>query len=139
MPKPDFVPKFKEGIEHFNQLEFWDAHESWEELWLVAESDLHQFLQGLIQIAAAYHHMKRGTFRGGVRLFESGLAKLAAFPVRYCGVDRENVERAAAEHRAWAADLLARGADERLAERQYPKLVFVKSIDEAPMPPASPW
>jgi predicted metal-dependent hydrolase len=137
--KPDFVPSFTRGVEHFNALEFWEAHESWEDLWLVAESDVHQFLQGLIQIAAAYHHVKRGTFRGAVRLFEAGLKKLAAFPTRYCGIDRTDVERASAEHRVWAADLVARSVDERLTDRQYPKLSFVKPLDEAPMPPSSSW
>jgi uncharacterized protein len=139
MSKPEFAPAFTRGVEHFNSLEFWEAHESWEELWLVAESDLHQFLQGLIQIAAAYHHVKRGTFRGAVRLFDAGLQKLRAFPTLYCGIDREAVERASAEHRAWAADLVARGADQRLTEPQYPKLEFVKSIDQAPMPPTPSW
>ena len=137
--KPEFIPRFREGVEHFNALRFWDAHESWEELWLVAESDLHLFLQGLIQIAAAYHHVKRGTFRGAVRLFDAGLAKLSAFPTRYCGIDRASVESAAPEHRKWTADLVARGVDERLHERQYPKLSFVKTIDEAPMPPTNAW
>lgn len=138
MSKPDFAPGFLRGVEHFNALEFWDAHESWEELWLVAESDLVLFLQGLIQVAAAYHHMKRGTFRGGVRLFDAGLEKLSAFPLRFCGIDRQAVERAAREHRLWAADLIARGVDERLAGNQYPKLEIVKS-SEVPMPPSSAW
>jgi hypothetical protein len=48
------------------------------------------------------------------------------------------VERAAREHRLWAADLMARGVDERLAKNQYPKLEIVKS-NEVPMPPSSAW
>ena len=38
-----------------------------------------------------------------------------------------------------AADLVARGADQRLTEPQYPKLEFVKSLDHAPMPPTPSW
>lgn len=124
------------GIEHFNALEFWHAHEAWEELWLAAESDLDQFLQGLIQVAAAYHHLKRGTFRGGVRLFDAGLARLANFDSRLCGVDRDDVERLAREHRQWAAERMARGEmDARLAEDAYPKLHVVGKI----IPPSTPW
>src|SRR6476620_4410934 len=108
MSKPDFATKLQAGITHFNSLEFWEAHESWEELWLVAESDLDQFLQGLIQVAAAYHHLKRGTFSGGVRLFDAGLARLARFDALTCGIDRSDVERAAREHRAWASERIAR-------------------------------
>jgi len=61
MTKPDFRSHFLEGIDHFNSRRFWEAHEAWETLWLEAESDLDQYLQGLIQIAAAYHHIQRGT------------------------------------------------------------------------------
>ena len=89
--KPDFVTHFREGLAHFNATEFWEAHESWETLWLAAESDAKQFLQGLIQVAAAYHHVKRGTLAGAPRLFEAGMRKLAPFPHGFCGVDRSAI------------------------------------------------
>src|SRR5207248_10572630 len=85
LKKPDFITHFHEGIAHFNNAEFWEAHESWEALWLVAESDVEQFLQGLIQIAAAYHHVKRGTLRGAPRLFEARLRRLAQYPRYFFG------------------------------------------------------
>lgn len=131
--KPEFTGAFARGIEHFNALEFWEAHESWEELWLAAQSDLEQFLQGLIQVAAAYHHLKRGTFRGGVRLFDAGLARLANFPDPYCGVDRSAVERAARQHRQWASARLE--SAERLAADAYPKITVVGKI----APPVAKW
>jgi predicted metal-dependent hydrolase len=135
--KPEFAPPFIRGIEHFNALEFWEAHEAWEELWLHAETNVEQFLQGLIQIAAAYHHVKRGTFRGAVRLFDAGLARLSHFPERFCGLDRAEVERIARTHQAWAADRLAnRDMDQRLAENDYPKLNLV---DEPAMPHHNDW
>ncbi len=133
MSKPEFAAAFRRGVEHFNALEFWEAHEAWEELWLAAESDLEQFLQGLIQVAAAYHHVKRGTFRGGVRLFDAGLSRLAGFPDPYCGVDRSAVENAAREHRSWAAARLE--SPERLAAIAYPKLTVVGKI----APPVAKW
>src|SRR6185369_8517912 len=83
-----FKEKLLEGVHHFNSRDFWEAHESWEELWLEAQTDLHQYLQGLIQLAAAYHHVKRGTTRGAVRLFDAALAKLEVFPLTHCGIDR---------------------------------------------------
>ncbi len=135
--KPSFGPAFLRGIEHFNALQFWEAHEAWEELWLVAETDMEQFLQGLIQIAAAYHHVKRGTFRGAVRLFEAGLARLAPFPPRFCGVDRETVEQKARAHQVWASERLSRGEeDRRLAGSEYPKLAI---IDASAIPDHMNW
>lgn len=136
MSRPDFAASFTSGVRHFNALEFWEAHESWEELWLVAETDVEQFLQGLIQIAAAYHHLKRGTFRGGVRLFDSGLRRLSAFPANFCGIDRGPVERAAAGHRSWAAERLQRNeTDARLAVDAYPKITVVGKL----VPPILDW
>jgi len=137
MSRPDFAPAFIRGLDHFNALEFWEAHEAWEELWLVADTDVEQFLQGLIQVAAAYHHIQRGTFRGAVRLVNAGLARLANFPARFCGVDRDAVERAARAPQAWAADRLARGEEsERLAPLDFPKLVLV---DRGALPDHNDW
>lgn len=132
MTKPDYPSCFIRGVEHFNALEFWDAHEAWEELWLVAETEVEQFLQGLIQVAAAYHHMKRGTFRGGVRLFDAGLRRLSAFPQQFSGIDRTEVEAAARLHRESAA------AAKFLSENEYPKLRLLTK-DESPMPPFPVW
>jgi hypothetical protein len=134
-PRPDFRLRFLEGIRHFNATEFWDAHESWEELWLAAGSDLEQFLQGLIQVAAAYHHVKRGTLRGGVRLFDAGLRRLAPFPPGCCGVDRNAVEQSAVTDREWAARVVA-GSEPPSKERQFPKL---QVVDEGLMPPYPNW
>jgi predicted metal-dependent hydrolase len=128
MSKPDFRTHFLEGIHHFNARRFWEAHEAWETLWLVAESDLEQFLQGLIQVAAAYHHVQRGTYRGAPRLFAAGLGRLDVFPLIHCGLDRTEVDAAARRHQAW----LESGAQEPLDPDKYPKL---RVSDEAAVAP----
>jgi hypothetical protein len=107
-----------EGIELFNAHSFWHAHEAWERLWLVANGDEKRFLQGLIQLAAAYHHVQRGTFRGGVRLFDSALSKLAPYPVHFLEIDRADVVACAALHR----EKIARG--EHIDEKDFPKFRY---------------
>jgi len=116
--KPDFRHYFLEGVDHFNSRRFWEAHEAWETLWLSAESDLEQFLQGLIQIAAAYHHIQRGTYRGAPRLFAAGLKRLEPFPLACCGIDRSDVDAAARRHWKW----LEIGPDKPLDVNEYPRL-----------------
>jgi len=116
--KPDFRHYFLEGVDHFNSRRFWEAHEAWETLWLSAESDLEQFLQGLIQIAAAYHHIQRGTYRGAPRLFAAGLKRLEPFPLVCCGIDRSDVDAAARRHWEW----LEIGPDKPLDVNEYPRL-----------------
>jgi predicted metal-dependent hydrolase len=131
--KPDYRAYFLEGVHHFNAHEFWEAHESWETIWLVAESDVEQFLQGLIQLAAAYHHVKRGTHRGAVRLFDAALRRLAAFPPLWSGIDRRAAEEAARRHRAQIAE-----SAEKIAESQFPELILLSS-DQSPIPPREEW
>ena len=128
MPKPDYRTYFFEGVSHFNAREFWEAHESWETIWLVAETDVEQFLQGMIQLAAAYHHVKRETFRGGVRLFDASLRRLSAFPQRWSGVDRRVAEERAKRHRERAA------MGEKVPESEFPELILLSS-EESPIPP----
>jgi predicted metal-dependent hydrolase len=119
------VTEFEQGIAHFNATEFWEAHESWEALWLEADGDLVQFYQGIIQLAAAYHHCKRGTLRGGVRLFDAALRRLEPFPPRFLDLDRGDAEAAARRHREWAAANIDTGA--KLDASEFPKLVLSRS------------
>lgn len=125
-----------EGIDHFNSRRFWEAHEAWEALWLVAESEAEQFLQGLIQVAAAYHHVQRGTYRGAARLFAAGLRRLEPFPPLYCGLDRSRVEEAARRHQAWL-ERAKTAPQEPLGESEYPQLVAQGAGNIAP--PSLQW
>ena len=116
-----FIPhpsSLRSGVELFNEHKFWHAHEAWERVWLQSEGDLRRFLQGLIQLAAAYHHVQRGTFRGGVRLFDAALSKLATFPVHFLELDRDEVVAIAKNHR----DRIARG--EHIDEKDFPKFRY---------------
>ena len=78
--------KFRLGIALFNARKFFEAHEAWEELWLVEVEPEKTFLQGLIQVAAAFHHHGRGNRRGTQSLLAAGLAKLRSFPDDHRGL-----------------------------------------------------
>jgi predicted metal-dependent hydrolase len=106
------------GVALFNAHQFWHAHEAWEELWLHSSGDDKVFLQGLIQLAAAYHHVQRGTLRGGVRLFDAALRKLERFADGYRGIDRTEAVAAAVLHR----ERIARG--ENIDAGEFPKLRY---------------
>ena len=93
-------PSLAEGIALFNAQRFWHAHEAWERLWLAVSGEEKIFLQGLIQFAAAYHHVQRGTFRGALRLFDAALSKVANVPVHFAGVNCTEVVAAARKHRS---------------------------------------
>ena len=110
-----------DGVELFNSGEFWEAHEAWERLWLAAKGEEKVFLQGLIQLAAAYVHVRRGTYAGGVRLFDAALRKLDRFPDGHGGIDRASAVSAARVHR----ERIARG--EAVHPGEYPRLRVVRA------------
>lgn len=78
--------KFQEGVERFNSGQFFEAHESWEEIWLAAPEPDKTFLQGIIQVSAAFHHYRRDNRMGAESLLGEGLRKLDRFPSVHRGL-----------------------------------------------------
>jgi len=75
-----------EGLRCFHSGAFFQAHEHWESVWLAAQEPEKTFLQGLIQIAAAFHHFQRGNCAGAISLLRSALRRLDAYPEAFAGV-----------------------------------------------------
>ncbi len=96
--------KFRKGLDQFNHRHFFEAHETWEEIWLPAPEPERTFLQGIIQVAAAFHHYSRRNLAGTRLLLEAGLKKLERFPETHRGVQLEELRAAA---RRWIAELAA--------------------------------
>ncbi|MEK7469818.1 MAG: DUF309 domain-containing protein [Planctomycetota bacterium] len=77
------------GFELFNSGKRFEAHEEWEAIWL-DEPKGHPnrlFLQGLIQVAAAFHRVDTNFLRAAYRLFRSARRKLIPYSPSYKGVD----------------------------------------------------
>jgi hypothetical protein len=97
---------FARGARLFDAGEFFEAHEVWEERWRVATDKVERnFLQGLIQVAAAFHKLLvMKSAEPASRLLSKGLAKLDACPAHVEEMDlaafRERV-------RACVSDLAA--------------------------------
>ncbi len=76
------------GAELFNAGKHWEAHEAWEELWLVLEDQQKLFVQGLIQAAAAGHKaFVQRQPSGCVKLLTTALEKLEAAPPDFLGIE----------------------------------------------------
>jgi len=76
-----------EGVRCYRNREFWLAHERWESVWLQLKEPEKTFLQAMIQISAAFHHLQNGNTRGTVSLLCRALARLAPYPEAFEGVD----------------------------------------------------
>src|SRR4029078_13519505 len=82
-----YVKLYLEGIQLFNEHEYFDAHEAWEDVWHMAYGIKHDFYQGLIQCAVALEHYRRSNPRGVVSLFNSHRPKFAQGPPVFMGLD----------------------------------------------------
>ena len=72
--------QLERGIDLFNQREFYDCHDTIEEIWLVESSDRQPFLQGLIQAAVAFHHYEHGKWGAARSMMQMAIDKLSPYP-----------------------------------------------------------
>lgn len=101
------------GAKLFDEGRFFEAHEAWEEHWLVEKDETRKrVLQGLIQIAAALHKlfvMKRAD--SAERLLAKGLAKLEASPLTTAQTEALDLAAFCDGIRTFARELEARRLD----------------------------
>lgn len=85
---PDIERKlYYDGIQLFNEHEFFEAHEAWEEAWHEAYGVKYDFYQGLIQCAVALEHYRRSNPRGVASLYKTYRTKFRDVPPVFMGLD----------------------------------------------------
>lgn len=60
----------------FNRGDWFECHETMEELWVGEAGEVRDFYQGVLQLAVALHHWREGNFGGAIRLLQGGAAYL---------------------------------------------------------------
>jgi predicted metal-dependent hydrolase len=75
------------GIEEFNRGAYYQAHETWEDVWHQSVGRDRDFFKGLIQVDVALFHHRHGNLKGALRLMDSGMALLAPYAPAFMGVD----------------------------------------------------
>jgi predicted metal-dependent hydrolase len=75
-----------EGLGCYAQGEFFLAHEHWEAVWLRLREPEKNFLQALIQLTAAFHHLQAGNRAGAVSLLRRTRARLERCPACFGGI-----------------------------------------------------
>lgn len=68
----------RRGADLFNRGQYYECHELFEEAWMGAEGAQRLFLQGVIQLAVALHHLTGGNVVGARRLLGEAASKLRA-------------------------------------------------------------
>jgi predicted metal-dependent hydrolase len=80
-------PQLLVGIEEFNRGEFFECHETLEELWMAEPRQIRKLYQGILQIGVAFYHLRRGRYRAVVTLLERGGGYLRPFVPVCMGLD----------------------------------------------------
>jgi predicted metal-dependent hydrolase len=75
------------AIDEFNDRYYFESHETLEDLWMVTPLPERTFMQGIIQLAAAFVHYARREYPGIIKLLDLSLEKLREFAPETFGVD----------------------------------------------------
>lgn len=67
------------------------AHEHWESVWLTLEEPEKSFLQALIQVTAAFHHLDSGNRAGAASLLGRALRRLERCLSHFGGIEVESL------------------------------------------------
>lgn len=118
---------FRLGCDQFNCGEYFECHESFEELWQEETGEVRDLYKGLIQVAAGFVHLVRGNHFGAERLLRTALGYLA--PYRAGGAMGFDVEGICRDVERCHAAVLALGPG-RLAEFDF-RLAPYYDFDEA--------
>jgi predicted metal-dependent hydrolase len=78
--------RLDQGIEEFNRGEYFEAHDTWEEVWRETRGEERLFYQGLIQAAVGLYHLSCGNITGATSQLLKAIAKLEQYPSSYCNV-----------------------------------------------------
>ncbi|MGF1493024.1 MAG: DUF309 domain-containing protein [Microcoleaceae cyanobacterium] len=109
MHTKDEIPAgFWQGVEQFNQGEYYACHDTLEALWMEAMEPEKRFYQGILQVAVGLYHLSNENWRGTVTSIGEGVRRLDYYQPDYSGVD---VESFIAQIRELLIEIQQAGAD----------------------------
>jgi uncharacterized protein len=98
-------PLFYVGLEQFNRGEYFEQHESLEEIWLDDPRPLRRLYQGILKIGVGFYKLRLCNYRGTVNHISGGIAYLQPFGDTCLGVDIARLIREASAVRDQAVAL----------------------------------
>jgi uncharacterized protein len=87
-------PELLKGIDEFNQQQFFECHETLEEIWIEEDDPIRYLYQGILKIGVGFHHALRGNHHGAVVVMGGGIELLQPFRPSCMGVDVESLVQA---------------------------------------------
>lgn len=79
--------QFLRGIQEFNDGNYFECHDTLEDLWHGTRGNDRLFLQGLIQISVGFYHFFNQNYRGATSQFTRGLGKIEPYLPAHRGIE----------------------------------------------------
>ena len=99
------------GLRHFNQGEYFEAHEELETAWRAETEEIRDLYQGILQAGVTYLHITRGNYHGAIKVYRRSQKWLIKWPDLCRGVDvgqlRSDLDAVIAEVRHLGPDHLS--------------------------------
>lgn len=84
---PNLTSKFHKGVEEFNSRQFFDCHETLEDVWKQLDGEPKELTQGIIQIAVGYYHLGRQNRIGALKLLRRGVERAEKVDPQLLGIN----------------------------------------------------
>lgn len=86
----DLRKEFLEAIDQFNREEYYECHETLEDLWQAEKGRIQDLYKGILQIGVGIYHARRSNLKGALRLISSGMKLMSQFTPSCLGIDVED-------------------------------------------------
>jgi hypothetical protein len=93
------------GVRQFNRGDYFECHDTLEEVWMSVRGAERAFFQGLIQVSVGYYHLEWGNLAGAEHLLTRGIEKLSRYAWNHRQLDLHRLLQQA----RGALDLVIRG------------------------------
>ena len=119
---PEPPPELRQAIEQFNVGEFWECHETLEDVWRESPYPFRLFFHAVIKTAVGFHHLTEHNRHGARVKLRDGVELLELFQPEWMGV---------------RTDLLLTDAKEWLSFVEAPAVAWAE-LDRRAKPPIYP-
>lgn len=122
---PPFL--LRSGVDQFNRGDYFDQHETLEDLWRDEPRPVRTLYQGILQIGVALHHVQRKNHHGAVYMLTRGANYLRPFAPSCQGIDVDDL----LSHAARLLEAVQRLGPDRLGEFDWSLAPCVRWIDDS--------
>jgi uncharacterized protein len=117
--------RFLRGVDQFNRGDYFECHDTLEDLWHDTRGRDRLFLQGLIQISVGFYHFFNQNYKGATSQLTRGLGKLDGYRPAHRGTELELFSREVVTWLAMAERAL-QGEQPEIENARIPRLERVR-------------